>query len=512
VVCVLLSQVFLAAGQPRSHRRSIPCLSPGHFYRNPLTPLDRIWSNTECSKYYLCLDGEVYDFKCSVSLLFDINRQICDFKSKVFNCDVHMKPVAVKPLLDEDICPEDQVACADRTCLPKQLFCDGHTDCADGSDETYCDAEHDPNAAPRCDPRNCTLPDCFCSRDGTLVPGGIEPKQVPQMITITFDDAVNNENWDLYQRLFFKDRKNPNGCPLHATFYISHEFTNYAYVQKLWNKGHEIAVHSITHQGPESYWSQNATIEDWFDEFVGQANIINRFAGVRMEDLWGVRVPYLRIGWNRQLIMMREFGFVYDSTMVAPMSDPPIWPYTLDYRMPHVCIGTDQKCPSRSFPGIWELPLNQLKAGEYTCAMLDQCPPFHDEDEVFDLLMHNFQRHYDTNRAPFGLFFHTIWFKYKKNIKAFERFLNEVQKLPDVYFVTNQEMISWMRDPTPSSQINSFEPWKCADTVPREDLACNIAEVCQLRSRAVRGERWLHTCFDCPEVYPWIKNEFGIDL
>ena len=66
------------------------------------------------------------------------------------------------------------------------------------------------------------------------------------MITITFDDAVNNENWDLYQRLFFKGRKNPNGCNIHATFYLSHEFTNYAYVQRLWNEGHEIAVHSIT--------------------------------------------------------------------------------------------------------------------------------------------------------------------------------------------------------------------------------------------------------------------------
>lgn len=41
-------------------------------------------------------------------------------------------------------------------------------------------------------------------------------------------------------------RKNPNGCPIHATFYISHEYNNYQYVQKLWNGGHEIAAHSIT--------------------------------------------------------------------------------------------------------------------------------------------------------------------------------------------------------------------------------------------------------------------------
>lgn len=46
---------------------------------------------------------------------------------------------------------------------------------------------------------NCSLPDCFCSVDGTLVPGGLDPKDVPQLIYITFDDAINDENWKLYQ-------------------------------------------------------------------------------------------------------------------------------------------------------------------------------------------------------------------------------------------------------------------------------------------------------------------------
>ena len=94
---------------------------------------------------------------------------------------------------------------------------------------------------------------------------------------------------------------------------------------------------------------------------VGQANIINRFAGVHMEDIRGIRVPFLRVGWNRQFLMMKEFGFVYDASMAAPLSDPPLWPYTLDYKMPHGCVGTGQRCPSRSFPGIWEMVLNQLE-------------------------------------------------------------------------------------------------------------------------------------------------------
>lgn len=71
--------------------------------------------------------------------------------------------------------------------------------------------------------------------------------QIPQMIILTFDDAINPENWDLYtKKLFTQERKNSNGCPIRATFFVSHEYTNYQQVQKLWNEGHEIAVHSIT--------------------------------------------------------------------------------------------------------------------------------------------------------------------------------------------------------------------------------------------------------------------------
>lgn len=38
--------------------------------------------------------------------------------------------------------------------------------------------ETDPNRAPDCDPNQCVLPDCFCSADGTRIPGGLEPSQV----------------------------------------------------------------------------------------------------------------------------------------------------------------------------------------------------------------------------------------------------------------------------------------------------------------------------------------------
>ena len=39
----------------------------------------------------------------------------------------------------------------------------------------------------------------------------------------------------------------------------------------------------------------------------------------------------------------QEFGFVYDSSITAPVTEMPYWPYTLDYRIPHKCIGTQIK-------------------------------------------------------------------------------------------------------------------------------------------------------------------------
>lgn len=62
------------------------------------------------------------------------------------------------------------------------------------------------------------------------------------------------------------------------------------------------------------------------------ANIIHKFAGIPLDELRGTRVPFLRVGWNTQFIMMKEFGFLYDSSMVAPKSEYPLWPYSLDFR------------------------------------------------------------------------------------------------------------------------------------------------------------------------------------
>lgn len=65
--------------------------------------------------------------------------------------------------------------------------------------------------AERCDSRYCRLPDCYCG--GSTIPGGYEPKDIPQFVLLTFDDAVNGLNQKFFEALF-KNRVNPNGCPI----------------------------------------------------------------------------------------------------------------------------------------------------------------------------------------------------------------------------------------------------------------------------------------------------------
>ncbi|XP_055346631.1 uncharacterized protein LOC129594093 isoform X2 [Paramacrobiotus metropolitanus] len=355
-----------------------------------------------------------------------------------------------------------------------------------------------PAEALACERQTCKLPDCWCG--GTEIPGGLPVGETPQMIMLTFDDAVTNQNYHLYTSIFSENRRNPNTCPIRGTFYVSHEWSEYFLVQNLYSDGHEIGSHSVTHTLP----GKNFTKNDWADEISGQREILHRFGNVKAEDVKGMRAPYLQTGGNSQFEMLWEKGFLYDSSMSVAENNPPMWPYTLDYALPHKCW--IPPCPTKSYPGLWEVPLVHWEdLLGYRCAMADACHNPGDADEVYQLLMNNFKRHYETNRAPFGMYYHSAWFIHNYHMEGFKKFLDTVLSMPDVWVVSASQVIQWIQNPTPLSVINQFEPWSCNNL--NRPSHCNKPNVCPTFFRG--GMRYIRTCEACPESYPWIKNTHG---
>lgn len=87
----------------------------------------------------------------------------------------------------------------------------------------------------------------------------------------------------------------------------------------------------------------------------------------------------------------------------------------------NIFVDNQQYCPTRAYPGLWELVINQLSVNEnIRCATTESCPKNMTGEEVYRMLVHNFKRHYFTNRAPLGLHFHSAWFKNSEYFKAFE--------------------------------------------------------------------------------------------
>ena len=180
--------------------------------------------------------------------------------------------------------------------------------------------------------------------------------------------------------------------------------------------------------------------------------------------------------------MMNDTYFPYDSSITVPLAKVPVWPYTLDYRIPHTCHGS---CPKQSWP-IWEMPINELDRRddpkfdeELTgCPLVSSCTNIQEKEQFQTLLQHNFERHYSTNRAPLSLSFTPFWLKSNKDfIKVFENWMDQtLARYNDVYFVSNYQALLWMTNPVGTSNLGGFEEWKdkCKVLIISDDCDAHV--------------------------------------
>ncbi|CAI9720959.1 chitin deacetylase 7-like isoform X3 [Octopus vulgaris] len=319
-----------------------------------------------------------------------------------------------------------------------------------------------PQLTGPCQPEHCKLPKCKCPEPE--IPGSLPTNSTPQIILLTFDDAVLRRTFVYYRNLFSMNLTNPNGCPIGATFYVSHsETTDAALVKELYDLKHEIATHTQTHKFPISYW-YSASYIDYYREIVGMKNWLSEKASIPKENLVGYRSPFLALGNKIQYETLKGNEFLYDTSMVtgslSNTTEMPIWPFTLDYPVTYEYCQL-KGCPKNTYPGFWEFPLNRWynEAGDDSFSMADENRVPQNSKDVISYLKYNFNRHYKRNKAPFGIFLHMPWLM--KNLAALQTFLKEVALNNDVWIVTVSQALQWIQNPVPLDKISEFSNWKC---------------------------------------------------
>ena len=234
-------------------------------------------------------------------------------------------------------------------------------------------------------------------------------------------------------------------------------------------------------------------------------------------------------------------GFLYDNTIsVNPGKQEPFWPQTLDYKVSWPC--TESNCPQSSFPGIWEIPLNQFY-GSYLAqiqsykrsSMLRAAVELNSTvDDLLDILNSNFEKSYKGNKAPFVLSLNADFLQLSgrnTGMIALENFLERIQLKKDVYFVTLKSLVSWMQDPKPLNRMQevrgTLRPWKINVFFQFPDIACplrmsslsssNSGLTCEKPNKCIfptpsmsSPEHQFLTCNPCPSMYPWLDNPMGI--
>ncbi|KAI9006228.1 hypothetical protein BC832DRAFT_526221, partial [Gaertneriomyces semiglobifer] len=350
-----------------------------------------------------------------------------------------------------------------------------------------------------CDPATCNLPDCFCP--STAPPGGLSVEETPQFVLLTFDDAVNVISLPYQKNV--TNFSNPNGCPARATFFVSTEYTNYHYLQQLRASGHEIAVHTMTHPANANY-----------SEIMGCMKAINAYSGVPMEDFRGFRAPYLELDMDT-FKAIQDAKLTWDSSLSVDPKEGP-WPFTYDNGFPYAC--TTGTCDySKTFPGLWEIPMYNLvdPATGYAYGTMD--PPGTPEF-LMELLQHNFRIHWEGTRTPMGLWLHVAWFMQDENADRLA-LLNDfiawtrVYTNNQVYYVTGSQLIEYMRNPVSLQDMQTSNIFECPDPTYSTVEVCNgldddgnglVDE--GVLNRCNLGSYFTDTCFRCPTERPSPMN------
>lgn len=358
-----------------------------------------------------------------------------------------------------------------------------------------------------CDATKCVLPDCACA--STNIPGGIPHDETPMFLVFTADDAVQSYTINAVNNILAQ-RKNPNGCTPKMTYFTQIDYTNFTLVTDWYVAGNEIADHTMTHV------ELGGT-----DEIDGNLITLNALAGIPFTEIEGFRAPYLNYS-AEMLGNLAQAGFTYDSSATAsiPVTDngtDAYWPYTLDNGLANDCLTFDGICSGLpKLPGFWEIPMYAIfdGSGPNGIHLMD---PWLDGTNAncSNWMKNTFADHYNGQRQPFGLYTHPIHIATgypgvadpTSTIAMINDFVDWAQQQDNVWIVNNRQLLDWVRNPVPVSQLNTIESFQCATPVVNASICNGIpANEHGLLSSCPFSEFPFFTCYGCPAVPPVPSN------
>jgi hypothetical protein len=275
----------------------------------------------------------------------------------------------------------------------------------------------------------------------------MDVSEIPQFITITFDDGVAPSTINPI-REFVLDVEDSRGCTPPFTYFVSFDNTICELVQGLRRGGHELATHTLRHTG----YPTEENIED-------AIIFMNETCGIPKDEIKGFRTPYLAYDQDTLNHLSNIDDVLYDTTITADdhvqanYGRENIWPFTWEH-----AEDTDIACKcdkNLALPGLWEIPMYP-----YFDSSDNRIWGLMDYDNVADSIQQNLERRYTGNRAPFGIYLHAQWLEKDGNGAFLKTWIQAtLNNYDDVFFVRNQELLDWMKNPVPLSEYrqNSCE-------------------------------------------------------
>ncbi|KAH3745271.1 glycoside hydrolase/deacetylase [Pelomyxa schiedti] len=341
-----------------------------------------------------------------------------------------------------------------------------------------------------CDTSTCKLPNCKCA--DLAIPGGLALEETPQFVVLTLDDYINDDVWPEIESVMKNSPRDALSCPPRTTLFMHGYGQHYDLIEKLLEMGGELACHTATHAT-----SYTTTLKEWRKQISISNNCLNKLVEVN-HTLSGSRAPFLF--WSATMMKaLAAEGVMWDSSIICNYEDhggwP--WPFLVQYGIPKLSYFAEAVPSSEK---IWELPLYaplnpNTNSSEECMDPLDNWTP----NDILPMLKSSFEKHYRTNRAPYGIYWHPATLTRLARSSLLINFLKFTQQFSDVYYATMSEVVDWVRYPKPASQFRSSGGFNCGDVVVNvdNDLQCmhgyaSNATVCDCADTSLR------LCTKCP--------------